>query len=208
MTPYLIYDIETYKSDDAEAFFQYKPVVADARLKDPAKIEANIEKKRESCLDKAALSPLTGRITCMGVSYNGTYHFFLNKDEAELLTEIDMFISGKEISHFVGKNNLDFDLPYLRLRHMINNVPMPAWLHPMCRHLDIKSYFGKGMGNYGPSMADLEFVLGIKREGEKDAKQVFQWWRDGDYESLNTYNHQDVRTTEVIYLAMEGGIRH
>lgn len=201
---YLIYDCETYRSDRAEEFWAQKAIKADSRLKDPDKIAADIAKKKEEALSRSALSPITGRITCVGTSYNGDFRFFINHDERALLEDLDCYIAGKDITYYVGKNNLDFDLPYLRLRHMVNKLPMPPWLRPMCRHIDIKNYFGKNMGPRGPSLADLEFALDIRREGEKDALQCFEWWENEDFASLEKYNLQDVRSTEAIYLMVEG----
>lgn len=204
MNPYIIYDIETYRSDRLGEYINQKNIKPAANLVDPLKIEADIVKRKAAIVDKAALSPITGRITCMGISYCGDFKFFINKDEKDLLTDIDTFIAGKEVSSFVGKNCLDFDLPYLRVRHLVHKLPMPAWLRPTCRHTDIKSYFGRGaMGQYGPSMADLEFVMDIQRDGQKDALQCFEWWEQGDWASLELYNEQDVRTTESIYLMVE-----
>lgn len=201
---YLIYDIETYKSDRAEEYWQGKDVKPDARLKDPEKIEADIAKKREQGLERSALSPITGRITMVGTSYNGNLKAFTDPDERKLLEDLDIYVSGKNIDEFVGKNNRDFDLPYLRLRHMVNNLRMPTWLLPNQRHRDIKDLFGRNMGTYGPSLADLEFALDIRRDGEKDALQALTWWEEGDLESLERYCLQDVSSTESIYLMSEG----
>jgi len=203
---YLVFDIETYKSDRAEEYFEQKDFPADARLKDPEKIEADIAKKRASAMERAALSPITGRVTCIGASVDGNYRFFSHIDERVLLEDFATFIEGKIIHYYVSKNGYDFDIPFLRVRYMANKLPMPIWLQPLSRgkHIDIKNYFGRGaMGINGPSLKDLEFVLDIRRDGEKDALQCFDWWENGDIESLEKYNEQDVRSTESIYLMVE-----
>lgn len=201
---YCIYDIETFENDRLGQYLTNKEITPDARLTDPKKIEADIVKKKAAIAEKAGLSPITGRVTCMGLSYGGEFKFFIEKDEARLLTDINEFIAGIEVSDFVGKNNWDFDLPFLRVRHLAHGIPIPEWLRPSTRHTDISRYFGRNMGQRGPSLADLEWVMNITREGEKDGKQALQWWKDGEWELLEQYNMQDVRSTEAIFLAMEG----
>jgi hypothetical protein len=201
---YIVYDIETYQSDRLGEYINQKDIKPDARLVDPKKIEADIVKKKAALVDKAALSPITGRVTCMGLSYMGDFKFFIGDDEQILLEDINTFIEGKEVSHFVGKNSWDFDLPFLRVRHLANKMPVPTWLLGTTRHIDIKQYFGKGMGMRGPSMKDLEWVMDIQRDGEKDALQALTWWAEDDWDSLEKYCEQDVRTTESIFLALSG----
>lgn len=204
MTPYIVFDIETYQNDRLGEYINQKDIKPDARLKDIKKIEEDIVKKKAALVDKAALSPITGRVTCLGLSYCGDFKFFINKDERELLEDIDTFISGKEVESFVTKNGFDFDLPFLRVRYMANKMPVPPWLRMGARHVDISRYFGRGsMGQRGPSMADLEFALDIRRDGEKDALQALKWWEEGDWASLEKYCEADVRTTESIFLMME-----
>jgi uncharacterized protein YprB with RNaseH-like and TPR domain len=202
--PYLIYDIETYKSDDAENYWIAKKITPDSRLKDPEKIEADIAKKMAAGLEKSALSPITGRVTCVGVSHNGNFRFFINHDEKAVLEDLNTFVAGIEVADYVGKNNWDFDIPFLRVRHLANKMELPPWLRPEVRHKDIKNYFGRGMGQRGPSLADLEYVMNIRRDGEKDGLMALSWWEHEEWDLLEHYNEQDVRSTEAIYLAMEG----
>jgi hypothetical protein len=53
-------------------------------------------------------------------------------------------------------------------------------------------------------MKDLEWVMDIQRDGEKDALQALTWWAEDDWDSLEKYCEQDVRTTESIFLALSG----
>jgi len=205
MTPYIVFDIETYQNDRLGEYINQKDIKPDARLKDIKKIEEDIVKKKAALVDKAALSPITGRVTCVGVSYRGDFKFFINKDERALLEDLNTFIAGKEVGAYVTKNGDDFDTPFLRVRHLANKMQVPPWLLYITRHHDIKRYFGRGtMGPYGPSMQDLEWVMDIRRDGEKDGLQALKWWEEGDWDSLKKYCEQDVRTTENIFIALSG----
>lgn len=198
MLNYCIYDIETYKSDRIEEYIDQAEIKPDARLKDPEKIQKSIDDKREAIRERAALRWITGRVIACGISFNGTFKFFTADDEKELLQDLDIFISGKNIDEFVGKNNIDFDQPFLIGRHLVNGLPVPEWLRR--RHVDIQNFFGTGRSLQRASLADIEWALDIQRDGEKDALQCFKWWDEGDIESIEKYNKQDVESTERIYL--------
>ena len=201
MKPYVVFDIETYKNDRAEEYIDQKEIKPDARLKDPVKIAADIAEKKANKLRQAALSPITGRITCMGLSYNGNMQFFIDKNEATLLREIDIFLSGKEIGAYVGHNSVGFDLPYLRVRHLANGIHMPSWLQPECRHQDTMLMIDR---RNMVGLSDIEWLLDINRDSEKDGKAALKYWEDDDWESLKQYNLDDVRTTETLYLKLIG----
>jgi len=208
MRNYLVYDIETYKSDRIEEYLDQKDFKPDARLKDPEKIAKSIEDKREAEREKAALRWITGRVIACGISYNGDFHFFCADNERDLLYDLDVFIAGKDVDEFVGKNNIDFDQPYLVGRHLANGLPVPQWL--LRHHLDIQGFFGTGRSIQRASLKDIEWCLQIQRDGEKDATQCFEWWENNEIDLIEKYNRQDVQSTERIYLditsGMNGGI--
>lgn len=202
MRNYCIYDIETYKSDRIEEYIDQKDIKPDARIKDPEKIQKSIDDKREAIRQKAALSWVTGRVIAVGISVNGDFQFFTADDERDLLSDLNLFIAGKNIDDFVGKNNRDFDQPFLIGRHLVNNMPVPNWLRQ--RHVDIQSWFGSSSRGQQVSMKDMEWAMDIRRDGEKDALQCFEWWENNEIDQIEKYNRQDVETTERIYLALTG----
>lgn len=198
MRNYCIYDLETFKNERLEEFLETKEFKPDARLKDPEKIKKSIEDKKESVRKNAALDWITGRVIACGISYKGDFQFFTADNERDLLRDINVFIAGKDVDDFVGKNNHDFDQPFLIGRHLANGIPVPHWLRR--KHIDVQQYFGSPSRGQRRSMADIEWAMNIQRDGEKDATQCFEWWENGDLESIERYNRQDVETTERIYL--------
>jgi DNA polymerase elongation subunit (family B) len=202
MDPYIVFDCETYKSNRADEYWANKVIKAKSNLVDPVKIAKDIADKRDAGIAKSALSPITGRVTCLGLSYNGDFQFFINENERELLIDINTFIEGKEVKHYAHYNGDEFDVPFLRIRNMANNIPVPNWLHYRTRHIDIMKMFGyRNM----TALKDLEFALNIRRDTNKDGAHALTLWENKDYKTLENYCLDDVRSTEAIYLMMGGG---
>ena len=89
-------DIETYPNP--EMISRLPEVEADSRLKDEAKIKADIEKKKEEQIKKMALNPLYGKIACIG--YYGD-----KIKEVDLRDEKDKIdISSRMARTFVGED--------------------------------------------------------------------------------------------------------
>lgn len=86
----LAIDIETMPNE--EMIDKLPEVVADSRLKDEAKIAADIEKKKAEQIEKMALSPLYGKIACIG--YYG-----------EEIKEVDLFDEVTMIKKFLDRIN-------------------------------------------------------------------------------------------------------
>lgn len=86
----LAIDIETMPNE--EMIDKLPKVVADSRLKDEAKIAADIEKKKAEQIEKMALSPLYGKIACIG--YYG-----------EEIKEVDLFDEVTMIKKFLDRIN-------------------------------------------------------------------------------------------------------
>ena len=79
---YTAIDIETYENVDLIPLLP--AVEPDSRLKDEAKIQADIEKKRQEQISKMALNPLWGKIACIGY-YNDDFQFCDVDDEKTML---------------------------------------------------------------------------------------------------------------------------
>ena len=78
-------DIETYPNP--EMISRLPEVEADSRLKDEAKIKADIEKKKEEQIKKMALNPLYGKIACIGY-YGDKIKEVDLRDEKEMIQRL------------------------------------------------------------------------------------------------------------------------
>lgn len=112
----LAVDIETMPNP--EMISRLPEVKPDPRLKDEEKIKADIEKKKQEQIDKMALSPLYGKIACIG--YYG--------DEIQ---EVDLVDEGSMIKKLLDRadenivvtwNGKNFDFDFIIKRGVILGV--------------------------------------------------------------------------------------
>lgn len=114
----LAIDIETMPNP--EMISKLPEVVADSRLKDEEKIKADIEKKKAEQIEKMALSPLYGKIACIGYYGNG----FKNVDilEEKEMLEVLMSLIKNEEDIFYTWNGTSFDWDFIIKRGIILGV--------------------------------------------------------------------------------------
>lgn len=144
----VIFDIETTALDESVLLASlpaFDPAeVKLGNIKDPAKqaekVAAAEIKHKEDYLSRAALSPGTGMVAAIGYKV-------INDDDASNITTLIMLdeqtteveiIKGfwglwqtlhtAGVTHFVGHNILDFDLPFLVNRSRILGIQTPAFL--------------------------------------------------------------------------------
>jgi hypothetical protein len=104
----------------------------DARLTDPVKIAASIAGKREKWIEKAALSPVTGRIVAVGIlQEDGQQQLHIDmEDEGGLLMYFWRYYLANLTTDMVGFNCKNFDLRFIYLRCIALDVPIPATFRP------------------------------------------------------------------------------
>ena len=206
----LIIDIETtswFKSDEHKELTirenQHKG------LKDPEKIAENHRK----IIQGAALSPYTGQITCIGLRWTSVGEtiihannyskaedalLFTYANEKNLLKAVWDTILKNEEDRLVSWYGKGFDLPYMFIRSLINEVnpgiDYMQFIHPYQHdiHLDIKSLFDKG------SLKEVAYVLDCRTENETDGSELPElWWKDPD--AVINKCKSDLIQTEQIY---------
>ena len=96
-------------------------------LKDAEKIAAKIAEAKANHLadftEKAALSPVTGRVLAIGLLAGQTFSVIGHDDEAQLLRDFWCASEGVEL---IGFNIIPFDLPFLIRRSWKLGVPVPS----------------------------------------------------------------------------------
>lgn len=112
----LAIDIETMPNPDMIS--KLPEVVADSRLKDEEKIKADIEKKKAEQIEKMALSPLYGKIACIGY-YGDEIQKVDIEDEA---TMIKKFLDRINENVVVTWNGKGFDFEFIIKRGVILGV--------------------------------------------------------------------------------------
>lgn len=119
---------------------------------------------------KGALESLSGRIVCVGLlfadGHSATEIAIADEDERRLLRQFWSAVNPSDV--FVGHNILEFDLPFIRQRSWIHNVP-PS------RPIDMRRFYTHDVidtmqvwGNWGfgkkVSLDALARVLGVGRK--------------------------------------------
>lgn len=107
-------DIETYPNLDMVE--KLPEVVADSRLKDEAKIKADIENKKAEQIEKMALSPLYGKIACIGYYGDNIQEVHIDS-EKNMLKKLSQLMQEDNI--FVTWNGTGFDWDFIIKRAII-----------------------------------------------------------------------------------------
>jgi hypothetical protein len=149
----IVVDIETCGLPNAADFLE--PVQPDARLKDPAKIAADIEEKTAARVNKLALDWNVGRIAAVAwwTEEFGTTVRVCRDEIAEATALMEFW---RECRHrtIVGFNVKGFDLKFMTQRSRYLGVPYPV--------LDLGKYGRKGITDL---YLDLTFGDGTYDQG-------------------------------------------
>ncbi len=126
----LIFDIETIGQDESRLLAiapEFKPA---ANLKDPEKIKASIEEKRQSYLEKAALDWKTAEVVLVGFFDGFEYRSIYSQHEKEVIQlSLDVIGESLDSGAYVGGHNVkDFDLPMLVNRARVHGLKLPGRL--------------------------------------------------------------------------------
>jgi len=139
-----VYDIETVPLSEARLLLVEPEHKAPGNLKDPEKIATAIAEKAQEWREKAALSPMTGRVAMIGAGDDIIHLAFKDADDDNLDAQerIMLAIWWREAilatlrgRMLVSWNGHGFDVPFLIKRSWALNVPIP-------REIDIRNKWG------------------------------------------------------------------
>jgi len=170
-------------------------------------------------LEKAALSPVTGRVLLIGMRIGGITAFFDGGSEADNLQRmwslVDDLLSGK--MSIIGHNIKAFDLPFLVRRswslgvHVPRDVRQGRFWNPLFR--DTMETWNLGSREFITlNMLGQFFGVGQKTEGVHGGDFAKLWFGEMDQAVWGTpaqqrakakeYNGQDLALTEAIAAKM------
>ena len=227
----VFYDIETgpRPEDELRQLFREKTeeefaATCDKRWK-PDTVAAKYREYQAKAwgefVDKAALSPVTGRVLLIGLVKDGDFSGIGNHKEPAVETAV-LGLFWLKIAEWlaaklpiIGHNSNSFDLPFLIRRSWLLGVDVPPevrqgrYWHPLFR--DTMEVWSCGGREY-TSLNDLgkAFELGQKTEGVH-GRDFHRWWF-GTMEGAGTpeeqrlkaleYCEQDVRLTAAVAAKM------
>jgi len=194
----IIFDIETGPLPLAELDAlapEFKPA---ANLKDPEKIKASIEEKRNEYYERAALSPVTGEVLAIGLDY-GNSGQVLGRDVFSEKGMLEMFWDAVEdLEQFCGFNIAHFDLPFLIRRSMKYGLKVPRVFinnrYLTDQFIDLMLVWKCGVYDDNISLDRLARFLGVgKKNG--NGKDFAKLWVEDRPKALE-YLRQDLALTK------------
>jgi hypothetical protein len=224
------FDIETGPRDEAELRDIYHEKTADEFAADcdkrwkPDTVATKYEEYKvrawREFVDRAALSPLTGRVLLIGMLQPlGHTSYFYEPTEAEFLglfwEHVEAHLADKR--PLIGHNSNSFDLPFLVRRSWYLGVPVPAairlgrYWHPLFR--DTMEQWNCGARDFVKLNALGKFFgVGQKTEGVNGGDFHRLWFGQMPADQWGTpeqqrakaieYNGQDLRLTAAVAARM------
>lgn len=140
-------DIETVPSDKINEIVDSMSFSAPSNYKDPEKIQAYINDRKEAAKLEGGLSWMTGKIVSYAfVNVNdvseGTKPRIISSvgvDEKVLLEKMMNDMAEHGMMNLIGKTSEVFDFPYVRGRCIANDIAMPDTLRNRYQLFDIDS---------------------------------------------------------------------
>jgi len=220
----VVFDIETYGSEEHLSFKDYRYLRDRSKAEREEEITENLslnpflshvisvgyavleeEELKELkvlYLTERHVSPPQKTLTYMGQEYSVDFvplYFseFGREDfregEKELISSLWKVLKDAEL--IVSYNGRRFDVPFLRIRSLTYDVPIPERVEKGEYHIDLMSFLFRGKGYEMPFYA-LDFVarhFGLKTPKEKaDGKSVRQLFLQERYDLIAKYNAYDV----------------
>jgi predicted PolB exonuclease-like 3'-5' exonuclease len=166
---HIVFDIETIPQDEGRLLALAPEFMAPANLKDPAKIEAAIAKKRADYLADAALNWKTAEVVLIGAGDDTGIQSFTADTEKELIGNF-LSLVGDALADGVaagGHNVKGFDLPMLVNRARVHGLRVPSSILA----------FWKGRPTWNEYVFDtmeiLSFGKSFEGNGVNDVARVF-----------------------------------
>lgn len=207
----IIFDIETGALPEDQIAPLLNSVtpetVKTGNLKDPAKIAAKVEEKRQKLMEDAALSATTGRVVAIGYLIGSSGETKLTPhewDERQILTNFweHFAYCRRQRVKLIGFNCFNFDLPFLLRRSWVMKVFVPddacerrGWPEFI---IDLARVWGCGVYGEYASLNEICVSMGL---GEKNGKAT-------DFARLWLSNNPEDQAQASAYLKNDLAMTH
>lgn len=200
-SPDIVIDIETIPClPEGWAEAMQEKLQPPSNYKDEDKIAAWREKKIAGMVDKAALSPRTGAIVCIGIGehkpgYDWQFSCATTQhmSECEMLERVDHALEKSVYGHLVTFNGKAFDVPFLIGRSMKYNLILGAKWPLNSKHIDLFRELGREGGLGAWAMA----ILGEKKLSS--GAEVQGMIERGAWDEVERYCVDDVKKTAAMF---------
>lgn len=198
----VIFDIETGPLPDSYLDLICPEFEPPSNYKDPEKIAANLAEKKAQWKSRAALSPLTGKVLCIGVlDIDGTFVVMDGDgDERVVLEQFRKFADHNKDSQIVGFNIHSFDIPFLCKRawkHGIQPCVRPGTrLFSSDRWIDLRNVWQMGDKTAEGSLDAIAKFFGVGAKNGSGADFAALW--ESDKAAATEYLRNDLNLTRDI----------
>lgn len=208
-------DIETAPLPEETLRRTMPEFTAPANWKDAEKIQAKIKEQESAYIEKAALSPMTGRVQAIGI-YCDKEDAYTPLDEtgcseAELCDQFWKHIApnGAIMTAVYGWNHRGFDIPFMVKRSWRNGVKVPSTVFETCKgrtylnpqFIDLMRVWTLGTDErYAKLDTALEFLTQTRKVdlGGKLPYEIFK----SDYKLFHEYLRHDVAGLALLVTAI------
>lgn len=180
----------------------------------PIKIEN--EAVREYLMDKQiskemrSFNPNYSKIITICIKSLGKETILLSGNEAEILTKLWQIIDSENQKNritIVTHNGYQFDMPFLILRSIINDISIPInininkWSMENSNHFDTMQFFSQYGAFTNMRLTILGKMLGIETPGEGiSGADVERLHNEGKIDIINQHCKDDVELLEKIFV--------
>ncbi len=175
--------------------------------------EKLVQKYPEDGYSKAGLHAEFGKIVCISVGYmEGDQVHTKSLVGSEQTILIDLGIILKRQYKIVGHNILDFDLPFIQRRYVVNDIKVPQSIRTAGKKpWDLEAIIGDTMvmwsgtqWKYRVSLNVLCELLGVESpKTDMDGSKVGEAFYNGEIERIAKYCEKDVVATAKVYAILK-----
>jgi hypothetical protein len=214
LSRWLVFDLETDKRDEAITLVPEPEV--DKRLSDPAKIAADLERKRAESIRRLSLDMNGCRIVALGYQDETiTEPSVMIEDGYQERSMLANFWQWSKGHTLIGFRSRTFDLPIILQRSRLLGVPVPPWRDLLApygrskRHIDLydeATFDGIQRDNVIPRRLQTHgepamFNTGIPHD-DCDGADIAALVAAGDYVSIGLHCTRDVARTVALARAL------
>ena len=200
MEDILFFDIETVRIDKV---FSEKSPLYDAWYYDHMKNVYDEERLKELYVDKAGLYAEYGKIVCISIGAVVDGKIIIKSfsgEEKQLLEDFNVSVTkfSNNKTWLCGHNILDFDIPFVTKRCIINGVPLhslfdTAHLKPWETSVLDTAILWRGTGWKKQSLLSILSAMGLPSpKGDISGKDVGRVFYEGGIDRIVTYCEKDV----------------
>lgn len=194
----LFFDLETIPAPE-----KLRKIVVEAERKKMRNRE--IADDDEALYRSSAISGDFGRIFCISYAVDDNPAVIIKGTELEILKK--WWEVARDTHQFIGHNIIDFDLPFLYKRSVVNKI-RPSQQLPVKRFqteniFDTAKEWSRWDNFSNTSLHHLSIALGLPTSKDKmDGSQVYDYYLKKRYEEIYTYCKKDVELTRKVYKRM------